>query len=121
MIQRSRPKSSYKQSILTDRRDFAELFEKGQKIRYKNIQLISMASSHDEFKFAICVSTRFGKSTVRNRLKRIYRLAMMQSLNQVEKGWKVAILPAGKVEQLNSKVVSQQLSYLLNQHGFYSK
>lgn len=121
MIQSSRRKSSYKQSILTGRQDFADLFEKGRKIRYKNIQLISLAGNQDEFKFAICVSTRFGKSVVRNRLKRIYRFAMMQSLKQVNKGWKIALLPIGQVKELNSKMVCQQLDYVLNQYGFCLK
>jgi ribonuclease P protein component len=103
----------YKRHVLTDRREFARLFEQGIRKSTKNVQLIFVPGRPEDLRFAVCVSGRFGNSVRRNRLKRILRAALMPCLPDIHKGWVLAVLPKGRTEGLTSKVVADQLVGLL--------
>ncbi|EHQ07941.1 Ribonuclease P protein component [Leptonema illini DSM 21528] len=109
--------SEYKEHVLTDRREFARLFRTGIRKSTRNVQLIFVPGKPEELRFAVCVSVRFGNSVKRNRLKRIFRAALMPYLLRIQKGWVIAVLPTGKTEGLTSTIVAEQLEDLLRSRG----
>ena len=76
---------------LKKQKDFDLVFRKGKRIYTNSLTLIYLKNNN--FKFGISLSKKHGKAIIRNRIKRILRSIIRQSLVDIKENYYIIVLP----------------------------
>ncbi|MBO5851713.1 MAG: ribonuclease P protein component [Clostridia bacterium] len=76
---------------LKKQKDFDLVFSKGKRIYTNSLTLIYL--KNNTFKFGISLSKKHGKAVVRNRIKRLLRSIIRQSLKIIKENYYIIVLP----------------------------
>ena len=76
---------------LKKQKDFDLVFSKGKRIYTNSLTLIYLKNNN--FKFGISLSKKHGKAVLRNRIKRILRSIIRQSLDIIKDNYYIIVLP----------------------------
>ena len=76
---------------LKKQKDFDLVFSKGKRIYTNSLTLIYLKNNN--FKFVISLSKKHGKAVVRNKIKRILRSIIRQSLKNIKENYYIIVLP----------------------------
>ena len=76
---------------LKKQKDFDLVFSKGKRIYTNSLTLIYLKNNN--FKFGISLSKKHGKAVLRNKIKRILRSIIRQSLNIIKDNYYIIVLP----------------------------
>lgn len=63
-----------------------------------------------EFKQAVLVSSKHGGAIKRNRIKRLFREAIRNNQNRLQKPLKIAVLPGKKSDLFTYEIVNAEIS-----------
>jgi ribonuclease P protein component len=71
-----------KKNILRGREDFKQIFSSGRRLENKYFQIIYACNNHGSRRLAVVLGRKFGKATLRNkvrrRIKEAYRLNLLK-------------------------------------------
>ncbi len=107
---------SNKKFIIKSKKDISKIFENGKTIYTKDFRILYIKNDYNHIRFVPCVSKKWGKSTLRNRFKRLVRESMWLNLKELkELPFDIVILPnSNQIKNKNYKIQSvlPQFNYL---------
>ncbi len=113
---------SFKQAVLTGKKRFQVLFEKGKPTGGPGIRLLAYKTDTGEpTLLAVCVSKRTGNAVERNRLKRITREALASHLPRLLDGYYVALFPSKGFDRQDFARRVESLRKLFKNAGLFGK
>lgn len=73
--------------------DITRLFDKGRRVRIREVQILWLPGQADRTRYAVCVGKRNGNAVQRNRMKRVLRELIRSGRDRIPSGIDFAILP----------------------------
>lgn len=102
-------------SPLKKKKDFLRVLKQGK--RYKGVALSVVALPSLKPQFAVCVGKKFGKSVVRNRIKRLLRESFRSSCDKIERPLHILLIPK-IAENYSYDVFYSDLRGIFSRAGF---
>ncbi|MEA1979528.1 MAG: ribonuclease P protein component [candidate division Zixibacteria bacterium] len=97
---------------LKSRIEIDHLFDKGRRIFTDYFILIWEETS--QFKFGVFVSGKIKKAVERNRIKRIFREAIRQNREKLDKNYRIGILPKKTDKIVRFDVINAEISRIFS-------
>lgn len=112
----------YRKQALSGRSNFQRLFQSGQFTPGPAVSVLTLpVESEGPARWAVCVSRKAGKATVRNRIRRVTREALDDLVELAPPGRYIAVFPRREFAECPSNERSRRLRKVLRRAGLLAE
>ena len=98
--------------VIKKNQEFQNIFNEGHSINGKYLVVYFLQNHSDHCRFGFCVGKKIGGAVVRNRIKRLLREAVRQSLDSFVTGWDLVLVARHPVLKASLQELVAELKYI---------
>lgn len=100
---------------------FNYIYRKGKSLAGKEMVLYYAKNKSNRLLIGVSVSKKIGKSTVRNRIKRLFKESARSLLPQIDKSYNYVLLARSGAVDAQYAEIKKTLQYLLKKAGCFEE